>query len=1194
VQRVSAGIGEVPAATYCAPKMVQMTGNSKLNPLQVVCRLRPLSDQERKATPVPTVTAISERREVVVTTASAGRQVQSSFAFNDVLNSFSSQSEVFDATVRPMVKDVCGGFEGVAFVYGQTGSGKTHTCEGTVEGRDSHGLVVRAAEAVMQELMSGAYTHATITMSCAEVYNEELNDFLSTQKGEIKQAGETLTEVKLTGGNDVLEVLRAVKAKRRVADMKVHARSASAHTVYTLRVLNRQRVPGGEYENEGRLHIVDLAGSELAKRDLGHSPRGHSPRSPREIVDDGKRTLNQSLLTLKRVLANYHDASARIPVKDSRLTRHLHDVLCGACHMVLLVTVSPAQQCVEETIATLTYAEQAMSKATTPREQVQQQAHPENEHRLQLQQQQQQLQLRQQQQQQEHEKQLQQQAQQEHEHRVQLQQQQAQQEHEHRLQLQQQQQQLQLLQQQQRQEYEKQLQQQAQQEHEHRLQLQQQQQQLQLAQQQQQQQQQEHEKQLQLQQQQVTKACEAAAAELNDAAGRLQAVESSTQKAAGHAAETLARTSKAVASQTSVVQEHADQVRKLLHGRSEMLSSGIRAVARDIGIAEMNAVSAEAAFVERVQNSVGVPLLSLGEVVHAASVACDAHTASVERASTFIAAEASAAVARRHGMRGELHLLAEAHSASSHGAAPLQELLESLGKVLSKEGSGSSAALGMVMDELAQNKRSLVDTSSTGEATLTALSSRSDENFADAWSQVDKMLGSIEETVGDDIVTARMDLLTDQAKVTAVSTFTRKLSIVLSAMLCARNSIETEVAALRQQRRDEEEVLATLAQQREALAADCQKAEAHLASVTAELESCKQSLVELEDEQAAKRDAIVRNVTSSVESLLRLEFADMEKRFGKHSEDVRTRLATSAEHCQATSTTVRKAQSRATHLASEAEQQVNAWALGAASVCDGISAAQASSELAAKEMEGAAHECMGKLASTIKQLRAAQTNSKSQWAATTQDVATAVAAWKDRSRKVAASLDDVASRSKTSADALSALHEEGVGHHRAAARHASTRAGEDVRLSSAFGTLMARHDELENIEAAAEGERQQSLAALSDSAEAASADVARCAPLVAKLGEAADNLATETAAEGRCQRKAINLAKGAVENLTVQSEALLARASDGSPLEVVQQMCGAAEEMARLAVAGLGEVAESAGATAVTAAGLAQAQRCLG
>mmetsp|Transcript_68959 Transcript_68959/g.128772 ORF Transcript_68959/g.128772 Transcript_68959/m.128772 type:complete len:1088 (+) Transcript_68959:82-3345(+) len=1087
--------------------MVQMTGNSKLNPLQVVCRLRPLSDQERKATPVPTVTAISERREVVVTTASAGRQVQSSFAFNDVLNSFSSQSEVFDATVRPMVKDVCGGFEGVAFVYGQTGSGKTHTCEGTVEGRDSHGLVVRAAEAVMQELMSGAYTHATITMSCAEVYNEELNDFLSTQKGEIKQAGETLTEVKLTGGNDVLEVLRAVKAKRRVADMKVHARSASAHTVYTLRVLNRQRVPGGEYENEGRLHIVDLAGSELAKRDLGHSPRGHSPRSPREIVDDGKRTLNQSLLTLKRVLANYHDASARIPVKDSRLTRHLHDVLCGACHMVLLVTVSPAQQCVEETIATLTYAEQAMSKATTPREQVQQQAHPENEHRLQLQQQQQQLQL---------------------------------------------------------------------------------------AQQQQQQQQQEHEKQLQLQQQQVTKACEAAAAELNDAAGRLQAVESSTQKAAGHAAETLARTSKAVASQTSVVQEHADQVRKLLHGRSEMLSSGIRAVARDIGIAEMNAVSAEAAFVERVQNSVGVPLLSLGEVVHAASVACDAHTASVERASTFIAAEASAAVARRHGMRGELHLLAEAHSASSHGAAPLQELLESLGKVLSKEGSGSSAALGMVMDELAQNKRSLVDTSSTGEATLTALSSRSDENFADAWSQVDKMLGSIEETVGDDIVTARMDLLTDQAKVTAVSTFTRKLSIVLSAMLCARNSIETEVAALRQQRRDEEEVLATLAQQREALAADCQKAEAHLASVTAELESCKQSLVELEDEQAAKRDAIVRNVTSSVESLLRLEFADMEKRFGKHSEDVRTRLATSAEHCQATSTTVRKAQSRATHLASEAEQQVNAWALGAASVCDGISAAQASSELAAKEMEGAAHECMGKLASTIKQLRAAQTNSKSQWAATTQDVATAVAAWKDRSRKVAASLDDVASRSKTSADALSALHEEGVGHHRAAARHASTRAGEDVRLSSAFGTLMARHDELENIEAAAEGERQQSLAALSDSAEAASADVARCAPLVAKLGEAADNLATETAAEGRCQRKAINLAKGAVENLTVQSEALLARASDGSPLEVVQQMCGAAEEMARLAVAGLGEVAESAGATAVTAAGLAQAQRCLG
>eukprot|EP00971_Amphidinium_carterae_P332676 6466932-Amphidinium_carterae.1 len=148
-------------------------------------------------------------------------------------------------------------------------------------------------------------------------------------------------------------------------------------------------------------------------------------------------------------------------------------------------------------------------------------------------------------------------------------------------------------------------------------------------------------------------------------------------------------------------------------------------------------------------------------------------------------------------------------------------------------------------------------------------------------------------------------------------------------------------------------------------------------------------------------------------------------------------------------------------------------------------------------------------------MRTAQTNSKSQWAATTQDTATAVASWRDRTRKVASYIEDVSSRSKGSAEALSALHEEGVGHHRSAARLASTRAGvtkpdprskrfpgkprsqrsemvgEDVRLSSAFGTLLSRHDELESIETAAEAERRQSLAALTDSADAASADVAR-------------------------------------------------------------------------------------------------------
>lgn len=45
-------------------------------------------------------------------------------------DSSSTQTTVYEASLRPVVRDVIGGYNGTCFVYGATGSGKTYTMFG--------------------------------------------------------------------------------------------------------------------------------------------------------------------------------------------------------------------------------------------------------------------------------------------------------------------------------------------------------------------------------------------------------------------------------------------------------------------------------------------------------------------------------------------------------------------------------------------------------------------------------------------------------------------------------------------------------------------------------------------------------------------------------------------------------------------------------------------------------------------------------------------------------------------------------------------------------------------------------------------------------------------------------------------------------------------------------------------------------
>ena len=87
--------------------------------VQVVVRLRPMNDKEQSEGTLPVVTASTAKKQVTVIKGVGPKQARTSFSFDNVFTSFSTQQEVFTETLRPVIGDVLKGFETCVFAYGQ-------------------------------------------------------------------------------------------------------------------------------------------------------------------------------------------------------------------------------------------------------------------------------------------------------------------------------------------------------------------------------------------------------------------------------------------------------------------------------------------------------------------------------------------------------------------------------------------------------------------------------------------------------------------------------------------------------------------------------------------------------------------------------------------------------------------------------------------------------------------------------------------------------------------------------------------------------------------------------------------------------------------------------------------------------------------------------------------------------------------
>uniref|UniRef100_A0A0V0J2X7 Kinesin-like protein KIF11-B n=2 Tax=Schistocephalus solidus TaxID=70667 RepID=A0A0V0J2X7_SCHSO len=340
--------------------------------IRVAVRSRPLNANEIASGDVNIVDSIKDHKVTLRDKSTSTR----SYIFDKVFGPRSKQAEVYNEMVAPAVLEVIEGYNCTIFAYGQTGTGKTYTMTGersdalryTWENDPTAGLVPRALNQIFTVLESMSCDFS-IRVSFLELYNEELFDLLassedcsrltiyddSTRKGSVVVKG--LREVAVLNKEEVYDILERGLARRQTACTQLNAQSSRSHSVFTVTVHIKEICPkdGEVFLKIGKLNLVDLAGSE----NIGRS--GALDKRAREAG-----SINQSLLTLGRVITCLVDHAPHIPYRESKLTRLLQDSLGGRTKTSIIATVSPANSCLEETLSTLDYAHRAKNIQNRP------------------------------------------------------------------------------------------------------------------------------------------------------------------------------------------------------------------------------------------------------------------------------------------------------------------------------------------------------------------------------------------------------------------------------------------------------------------------------------------------------------------------------------------------------------------------------------------------------------------------------------------------------------------------------------------------------------------------------------------------------------------------------------------------------------------------------------------------------------
>uniref|UniRef100_A0A1I8GHR8 Kinesin-like protein n=1 Tax=Macrostomum lignano TaxID=282301 RepID=A0A1I8GHR8_9PLAT len=402
-----------PSGTSAAAAAVSSELSPSAAGVKVAVRIRPLVERELQtlasapAGSNSTVVSVSSDNPKTLLVHQPSTTNILSFCFDHCLDStnpksetYADQNSVYEKVGLPLLDKCLAGYNCCLFAYGMTSSGKTHTVMGAPVG-DDRGLLPRFLQDLFQgkEIIEDQCEQLQVDISYYEIYNERIHDLLAAShdkslrkvslkvrehptKGPFVEGLSVYSNVRTYA--DVMTWLALGNKQRATASTDVNQVSSRSHTVCTLG-LKKLRIVDDENKQQqqqtatntsssassvqlcisSRVNIVDLAGSER------QSVAGTTGDRLREGSN-----INRSLLTLGKVISLLSERVANeagvnssakksnnqhIPYRESMLTWLLRDSLGGNSQTVMIATVSPAPQHIDETLSTLRYATKARS-----------------------------------------------------------------------------------------------------------------------------------------------------------------------------------------------------------------------------------------------------------------------------------------------------------------------------------------------------------------------------------------------------------------------------------------------------------------------------------------------------------------------------------------------------------------------------------------------------------------------------------------------------------------------------------------------------------------------------------------------------------------------------------------------------------------------------------------------------------------
>lgn len=272
--------------------------------------------------------------------------------FDRVYGPSAAQVDIFKDT-KPLIQSVMDGYNVCIFAYGQTGSGKTFTMEGNEENR---GVNFRALTELFRIKQNRAKDYVyKISVSMKEIYNEKINDLLREAKenkdddelkimnGDRGMYVQGLTSEPVQTEEEVLKLFKRGNSNRSIGRTNMNEHSSRSHSLLSVEVEGENLIAGIKYF--GKLHLIDLAGSERLSKSLATGERLKEAQA-----------INKSLSALGNVIEALQKKTNHVPYRNSKLTYLLSDSLGGHAKTLMFINVSPNSTDAEETNCSLTFA----------------------------------------------------------------------------------------------------------------------------------------------------------------------------------------------------------------------------------------------------------------------------------------------------------------------------------------------------------------------------------------------------------------------------------------------------------------------------------------------------------------------------------------------------------------------------------------------------------------------------------------------------------------------------------------------------------------------------------------------------------------------------------------------------------------------------------------------------------------------